>query len=191
METVKKTFIYRLIVLGLSLVLSVIAIASDFSTTKKLAQQGNADAQLNLAGMYNYGEGVQQDYAKAIHWYLKAANQGNADAQFALGVTYFLGDGVRQDSSKAIYWFLKAANQGHSNAQNLLGMMYSRKGVHQDYAKAIHWYQKAANQGNTYAQFNLCMMYADGKGGRQSKIQAKKWYSEKNGCNSYHILNQK
>jgi TPR repeat protein len=37
---------------------------------------GYADAQYNLALMYNNGEGVPQDYALAVEWYRKAAEQG-------------------------------------------------------------------------------------------------------------------
>ncbi|KAI8594683.1 hypothetical protein EDD21DRAFT_421428 [Dissophora ornata] len=35
--------------------------------------------------MYFNGEGVPQDYSKAMEWYLKAANQGHASAQPNLG----------------------------------------------------------------------------------------------------------
>jgi len=41
------------------------------------ADQGNADAQLFLGGMYNEGQGVLQDYKEAVKWYRLAAEQGN------------------------------------------------------------------------------------------------------------------
>ncbi len=40
---------------------------------KKAAEQGSADAQFNLAGMYKYGRGVEENYAEAVRWYTKAA----------------------------------------------------------------------------------------------------------------------
>ncbi len=40
--------------------------------------------------MYHHGEGVQQDYHKAMEYYLKAANQGNALAQFHIGIHSFI-----------------------------------------------------------------------------------------------------
>ena len=38
--------------------------------TRRLAEQGDADAQLNLGFMYATGEGVPQDATEAARWYL-------------------------------------------------------------------------------------------------------------------------
>jgi TPR repeat protein len=38
--------------------------------------------------MYDTGQGVPQDYAKAATWYRKAADHGMAKAQFNLAVLY-------------------------------------------------------------------------------------------------------
>jgi len=51
---------------------------------RKAAEQGNANAQLNMGLCYETGRGVQQDYAKAAEWYRKAADQGFALAQNVL-----------------------------------------------------------------------------------------------------------
>ena len=52
----------------------------DYATALKfwrpLAEQGNADAQFNLGGMYDSAEGVPYDYAEVAKWYRKAADQG-------------------------------------------------------------------------------------------------------------------
>ncbi|MBH64573.1 MAG: hypothetical protein CL569_19435 [Alphaproteobacteria bacterium] len=45
---------------------------------KPLAEQGGVDAQSYLGLMYDFGEGVPKDDAKAVHWYRKAAEQGHA-----------------------------------------------------------------------------------------------------------------
>ena len=47
--------------------------------------------------MYNNGEGVPQDHARAARWFLKAAKQGDADAQLSVGLMYDKGEGVPQD----------------------------------------------------------------------------------------------
>jgi|GEM_PF-3612901 len=44
-------------------------LALDFNQTQMLANQGNAEAQTNLALMYDKGEGTREDNAKAIEWY--------------------------------------------------------------------------------------------------------------------------
>jgi TPR repeat protein len=48
------------------------------------AAQGNALGEYNLGFMYDYGEGVPQDYATAVHYYRLAAAQGDADAAAAV-----------------------------------------------------------------------------------------------------------
>lgn len=50
----------------------------------KKAEQGDIEAQDELGYMYEHGEGVEQDYAKAIQWYEKAAAQGCQEAIEAL-----------------------------------------------------------------------------------------------------------
>ncbi|MBQ7733048.1 MAG: sel1 repeat family protein [Synergistaceae bacterium] len=53
----------------------------DFQEVKRLAEQGDAKAQYNLALMYGKGEGVTQDYYEAVRWYRKATQQGHVNAQ--------------------------------------------------------------------------------------------------------------
>ena len=48
------------------------------------ATEGDADAQNNLGSCYLSGEGVKQDYEKAVVWFTLAAEQGHADAQARL-----------------------------------------------------------------------------------------------------------
>jgi hypothetical protein len=50
-----------------------------FRLLKPLAKQGDAWAQYGLGVMYDEGNGVSVDNAKAVHWYTKAAKQGQAD----------------------------------------------------------------------------------------------------------------
>ena len=45
------------------------------------AEQGDADAQLNLGYMYGTGEGIPKDYVQAYAWYNIAAAQGNKKAK--------------------------------------------------------------------------------------------------------------
>ena len=62
------------------------ALGQDLTETRRLAEQGDADAQYNLGVRYANGEGVLKDEAEAVRWYRLSADQGNADAQFNLGV---------------------------------------------------------------------------------------------------------
>jgi len=51
----------------------------------KAAEQGDAMAQFNLGVMYDEGQGVARDDAKAVEWYTKAAEQGDSRAKFNFG----------------------------------------------------------------------------------------------------------
>ena len=80
--------------------------------TRKLAE-----AQNNLGLMYEFGHGVEKNYAEAVRWYTKAAEQGYASAQINLALIYLQGHGVKQDYAEALRWYTKAAEQGHAEAQ--------------------------------------------------------------------------
>lgn len=62
--------------------------AEDYQTlfrfTKYAADMGLADAQYVLAGLYEDGVGVAQDFQKAEEYYRLAEKQGNSDAQKSL-----------------------------------------------------------------------------------------------------------
>jgi len=68
---------------------------------------------------------VDQDFAEAAKWYLRAADQELADAQCNLGLCYQTGRGVRQNTTEAVRWFIRAARQGNKTAQHNLGLHYA------------------------------------------------------------------
>ena len=150
------------------------------------AEQGNADAQLNLGwcyerGEWSYerGEGVEKDLNKAVYWYTKAAEQGQAQAQHNLGLCYAYGQGVEIDQKKAVYWYTKAAEQGHAGSQNNLGLCYKKgEGVEKDLKKAVYLFTKAAEQGEVNAQFNLGVCYYHGEGAEKDLNKAVEWYEK-------------
>jgi hypothetical protein len=51
---------------------------------QKEAQQGDPDAQYNLAYRYENGFGIAKDEAKALELYQNAADQGHSEAQISL-----------------------------------------------------------------------------------------------------------
>jgi TPR repeat protein len=81
----------------------------DYATALRLlqplAEKGDPEAQINLGNMYFDGNGVPQDNAESVKWYLLAAGQGSADAQIALGFLYEYGEAVPQDYVQAHKWF--------------------------------------------------------------------------------------
>jgi len=88
---------------------------TSFQLFQPKANQGDADAQFNLALLYKLGAGIPKDIKQAVYWYTKAAEQGHVNAQYSLGSLYLDGDGqeVPKDFKQAVYWYTKAAEQGH------------------------------------------------------------------------------
>jgi len=129
---------------------------SALKEVRKLAEQGNAVAQIKLGFFYEYGQGIIQNATEAVKWYLKAAEQGNAEAQYNLGRKYEDGLGLIRSDLEAAKWYRKAAKQGNANAQNNLGWLYMTGcGVQQDNGQAHFWFSKSAEQGNASAINNL------------------------------------
>lgn len=73
-----------------------------------LADQGNPDAQFNLAMIYHSGVAGPLDEKEAVKWYQKAANNGQVQAQEYLAVAYREGwFGLEKDVSQADFWDAK------------------------------------------------------------------------------------
>lgn len=77
-----------------------------------------AFAMQGIACLYQDGNGVEQDYAKAIEWYEKAAELGNATALNNIGYMYQYGEGVDSDYEKALEYYDKATKMGSEQARN-------------------------------------------------------------------------
>lgn len=109
-----------------------------------LSEGGVAMAQNTIGKMFMQGQGVPQDFSKALILFRKAASQGLANAQTNLGVMYAAGNGVQQDYKQAIVWFKKAANQGFVIAMSNLADMYENGlGVNPDHVEADMWRTKS------------------------------------------------
>ena len=89
------------------------AYAFDLDELLRAANKGDVSASYDLGVMYENGEGVEQDYAKAIEWYRQAANREDASAQANLGVMYAYGRGVEQSHQKALMWSRKACDNNN------------------------------------------------------------------------------
>lgn len=151
---------------------------AEIARSRRLADQGDAQAQFDIGIYYAKGLGGAKDDWEAAKWYRKAAEQGHADAQSNLGDCYDEGKGVEQNHSEAVKWYRKAACQGHAGAQFNLGDYYAKgKGGAADDWEATKWYSKAAEQGHVAAQYNLGVCYAKGKGVEEKDdTKAVKWY---------------
>lgn len=99
----------------------------------------------NILGYKYYtGEGVKQDYIKAIKYFTLAAQQGYANAQLNLGIIHH----KYSNFEEAYFWYNQASRQGLAQAQYNLGILYlNGLGVQKDYDKAKDLFIQASKQG--------------------------------------------
>jgi hypothetical protein len=133
----------------------------------------------SLGLMYDIGEGVVQDWAKAVVLYQKACDAGLADGCNDFGRMYVKGKGVAQDGAKAAALYQKACDAGSANGCNNLGFMYERgESVAQDGAKAVGLYKKACEASLADGCNNIGRMYYNGTGVAQDKVTAAAFYQK-------------
>ena len=150
---------------------STTAPPSEPETPGKTEQNGapldssDAEVQFALGLMHARGDGVAQNYAKALKCFEAAAEQELATAQLNLGHMYSNGYGVTRDTSQALKWYQLAADQGNKDAQVNAGFLhYTGDGIPKDFEKAVRWFRKAAEQQDPNAQFFLGRCYDNGYG---------------------------
>lgn len=81
------------------------------------AENGDSEAQNELAFIYFTGNGVKKDYDKAYKLFQDAANLNHTLAQYNLGIMLYSGEGVPEPDLPGAYaWFSIAATNGHAEA---------------------------------------------------------------------------
>ena len=147
--------------------------ASDqLNALQDAASAGDPMAQWQLGLMYESGEGVAQDKAKALGYFAEIANQhadapaGGTEADIVAQSFIKMGDyywhglpeaGIPKDQGYSISLLMQAAtNFRDAEAQYRLGMLYLDKsalGVHP--LQAARWLNSAAWKGHVAAQARL------------------------------------
>ena len=123
---------------------------------RNAADNGYAEAQLNLALMYQLGEGVEQNFKEAVKLLELAAEQKLPDALLNLALMYDHARGVDKDDVKATDLYEEAALLEQPEAQfNLAYRYYYGIGVEVDLKKSEYWFSKSAENGNSDAKDNL------------------------------------
>ena len=80
----------------------------------------NPETYNNLGVSYYYGNGVDINYEKAVHYYEKAAAKGHPYGMYNLAVANEYGNGTPKDINKAIKFYQKAAELGINEAIDAL-----------------------------------------------------------------------
>lgn len=122
-----------------------------------VADQGKAQAQLELGQLYATGLGVQQNIRKGIALMVAAAEQGDTEAAFVLGSFANTSPFERILFGDPETWFRKASTKGCLKATRALLDLYTYK-KHKskdDKQERKRLLRLAAEQGDEYAQKGL------------------------------------
>ncbi len=113
---------------------------------EKAIELGSLDAIYELAELYYYGNGVEQDYEKSFSLYNNPKLDNHPEAIFSRAVQYDSGEGVEQDYEQSFALFNQAAELGHTPSIFNVGYMYEYgEFVDIDLEEAKKWYQKACD----------------------------------------------
>ncbi len=132
------------------------------------AEQGDKDAQFQLAQNYQFGIScLPRDPVQALVWYKAAETNGHplgarltkrvseglpiaglAEAEYQIGSMFQDSTRVRPDQREAVDWFCRAASHGQADAQMELGRLHEASDVIAAYA----WYNVSAKQDSEAAK---------------------------------------
>lgn len=145
------------------------------------AHGGYAEAQHDLAMLFENGLMGEPDMQQSRIWLESAASKGSVRAQLVLAQRLYTGEIYPRDQHQSGIWYLAAAAQGDASAQNNLAhMLENGIGFQEDRGRAKFWYKTAADRGNPTAQYNIASVLAAEREGAGdtglSEITA--WYAK-------------
>jgi TPR repeat protein len=133
----------------------------------------------NLGSLYESGDGVDKDEARAAGLYEKACAAGEVLGCYNLGSLYQEGRGVRKDERHAADLYEKACDAGNPAACYKLGTLYREGvGVGLDESHAATLYEKACAGGEPKGCIGLGLLYEDGLGVEQDGSRAAALYEK-------------
>ena len=149
------------------------AFGQDVISLFEKAQDGDAQAQYELANCYLKGNGVKKDPAKAFTWYKQAAAQGHERAKMALDMLSDMGLSTPNPTPAATPTPAPQHDQSEANQLFQQGVRCLNE---KNYTEAAKLFKAAADQGHAQAQFYLGCCYDNGQGVPQNQAEAAKWY---------------
>jgi TPR repeat protein len=108
-----------------------------FNLWQTAAQKGNAEAQFNLAFMYENAQGTQRDLFAAAKWYELAAGQNYPMSESMLQVVQRK---IHEEIQKALLEWLPKAEAGDAKSQLTVSQILSTgKRATEDNIEALKW----------------------------------------------------
>ena len=147
-----------------------------FEDILKLAEDGDILAQSELADMYLYGYGIEEDEEEGVKWLKKSAESGYWRSMDKLANCYSDGIGVSQDKLKAIDLYKRVYELGSGEAANKIGLIYDENQNNSE--EAVKWYRKGFEKGYDCSGYNLADCYSNGIGVSQDELKALELYKK-------------
>ena len=122
-------------------------------------EQYDAKECFEKENAYRTGEGVEQSDTEVDKWF-------NQYVEYYFGEMYENGKGVEQSYEEAVKWY-------KSNKYVAQDIDIIECGID---AKNVEKNKSEAQKGDRFAQYILGVMYENGKGVKQSYVEAVKWY---------------
>lgn len=143
----------------------------------RLAERGSAGAMWRLGQLWEEGNGVAADLARARRWYEEAVELGLVAANLNRGLLDLQGLGGARDVTAGVARLTAAAEAGYAPAQLVLAKVHAddRFGV-KDAAQALHWAREAAAQDDAAGQVQLGDLVKQGIGLERDELLAREWY---------------
>jgi hypothetical protein len=140
------------------------------------ARRGNVEAQMELATCYSEGDGVEQNYAEAAHWFGEAAKLGTPADNSAWGFVTPMGrGGAGLRGSRAVV--SQGGRAKKPGAQVSLGLCLQKGlGVYPSPQEAVHWFRQAAESGDAAGQMSLASCLQSGEGVAKNEAEALEWF---------------
>ncbi|WP_338149019.1 caspase family protein [Bradyrhizobium elkanii] len=150
--------------------------SSALASYMRAFELGNLQALYAVGGMYESGDGVDKDPARARFYYETVAEMNFSPAIVSLGIQYEQGISVTRNLGTAYSYYRRAADLGNPRAVNLMGELTEKGlGTARDAVQARGLYERAADLGDSAAMLNLARCLADGIGGRKDVVEARRW----------------
>jgi TPR repeat protein len=128
------------------------------------ADQGNTDAALHLAELFEKGTGVTQDLAKSAALLSRASSTGDPRAKTAYARLLLHGMGTHRDFAQAARLYREAAEAHDPEAQVALGeLLEEGRGVAKNLDEALKWYKAASDGASARGMFQWADMKHHGR----------------------------
>ncbi len=127
------------------------------------AENGDVEAQFQLALIFAERECVASDRRDALIWLTKAADHGHAEAAFNLAEILLSHAEDASEFKEALHYFEVSAGKGFIDAQHRLGVLLVSHGQSEtEQQDGLYWLGAAAGAGDALSAVSLGMIHSHG-----------------------------